>query len=556
MIIDARTLPADETIETEVCIVGTGPAGVSLARELAGQHFRVCLLESGGLDRPNAETKSLGNVETDGTFVQVTSDNRNRQFGGNSSYWGIKLKQTELGVRLTPLDEVDFEKRDWLPYSGWPFTREHLVPYYERAQAVFQAGPFAYAPEDWETEDAPKLPFKQNRAATSIFQFGNGSLFSTLYRDEIDRANNITTYIHANAIELETDEDGNTIRRVKVACLEGKSFWISAKLVILAAGGVENTHLLLLSNKTHKAGIGNQYDQVGRFFMDHPIIQGGVIVPFDRQIFNRTALYDLRRINGAHVMGGLTLTDDAMRREQLPNITAWIFPRDKRFCPSQAMTSLKTLLSPRCLEKGPQGLLQNLGNVVTGIDDIAGSVYDKLTRKPQPFWSNLSTGGWSHLQDNKERAYGVFEVVHMIEQAPHPDNRLLLGDELDRLGRRRIRLQSCWREADLHGVSRAQAAIAEDLYRSGIGQLQIARNGEEFIVDTLGASHHMGTTRMHVDPAQGVVDENCKVHEVSNLFIASSSVFPTGGCANPTLTIVALAIRLADRVKTLMAGAL
>jgi choline dehydrogenase-like flavoprotein len=128
MLIDARTLSADETIETEVCIVGTGPAGLSLARELAGQDFRVCLLESGGLDLPDPDTESLAEVETEGDFVQVFPDRRNRRFGGNSSYWGINISKGQLGLRHVPLDDVDFEKRDGFPYSGWPFERDHLVP--------------------------------------------------------------------------------------------------------------------------------------------------------------------------------------------------------------------------------------------------------------------------------------------------------------------------------------------------------------------------------------------------------------------------------------------
>lgn len=555
MIIDARIIPSDESIETDVCIVGAGPAGISLARELAGQDFRVCLLESGGFEEPDQAMQELADVESDGQFVQVTPTNRNRRFGGNSSYWAINLKHSPRGIRLIPLFETDFEPRDWLPYSGWPFKREHLIPYYKRAQEVFGSGPYAYEAEDWATAEAPQLPLKGSRAKTSIFQFGDGALFTREYRTELDRAPNITTYTYANALELDTDDSGQTVNRVQVGTLNGNRFWISAKIVILAAGGVESTHLLMLSNRVHQNGIGNQHDLLGRFFMDHPIIHGGLIVPFDRQIFNRTTLYDLRDVNGTHVMGGLTLTDEVMRREKLLNISCWIFPRAKRFRSSDAMTSLKRLASSQRFEQGMGGFFQDLGKVATGIDDIAASISDKIRRKQQPFWPTMALGGWSHLQPNRDKEYGVFEVVHMVEQVPNPDNRLRLGDGIDRLGRRKIRLDSCWREADLQGINRAQAVLAEELERSGIGKFVIEReeNGE-LIVSTLGASHHMGTTRMHDDPKQGVVDANCRVHGVSNLFIASSSVFPTGSCANPTLTIVALSLRIADQVKAMMAG--
>jgi hypothetical protein len=250
-------------------------------------------------------------------------------------------------------------------------------------------------------------------------------------------------------------------------------------------------------------------------------------------------------------MGGLSLTNEAMRREQLLNMSALLLPRPKKYRSSEAVSSLKALLSSSGLKQDSKGILQHLFNVVTGIDEIAVSAYCQLTNKPQPFWPNLSQGGWSQIP-NKERIYDVFEVLHQTEQAPHPDNRVVLGTEQDKLGRRKAQMQTRWREVDIRGVRRAQAIFAEEIARAGLGLYQIALDGELPLIAHEGTSHHMGTTRMHIDPKQGVVNENCQVHSVSNLFIASSSVFPTGGYANPTLTIVALAIRLADRIKRTM----
>ena len=557
MLIDARTLPDGETIETEVCIVGTGPAGLTLAREFIEQGFRVCVLERGGLEEPDPETVSLAEVETEGDFVQVLPDRRNRRFGGNARYWAINIDRDLQGPRLCPLDEVDFEQRDWLPHSGWPFDYAHLLPFYQRAQTVCRLGAFDYSGAAWADDQSPVLLFKGDRIITKMFQFGPAKTFYQEYRDQIDQASNITTYLHANAVELETDETAQTVTRVRVGCLGGTQFWVAAKIVILAAGGVESTHLLLLSNQVQKTGLGNEYDQVGRYFMDHPIVPGGLFIPSNPNLFNQTALYDLRKVNGIPVMAGLGLTNEAMRRDQVLNMASWIFPRAARFRSSEAVTSLKELLSPALLQQDWSRTSQQLSTVVTGIDDIAASAYDKLTGKlagkQQPFWANLSTGGWSYLQENKAEVYGVFEVLHLTEQAPDPDNRIVLSDELDKLGRQKAKMQTCWREVDIENIKRSQDILAAEIERSGLGHYQIERDGDRPLLESAGASHHMGTTRMHADPKQGVVDAECRVHSTSNLYIASSSVFPTGGYANPTLTIVALALRLADRIKQVMA---
>lgn len=552
MLIDSRTLPANETIETEVCIVGAGPAGITLARELAGQSFRVCLLESGGLE-VDAQTQSLCEAETvvDTFPVQAPHDTRRRQFGGTSNAWAVKIGNQQIGVRHMPLSATDFEQRAWLPYSGWPFTRSHLEPFYERAQAVCQLGPFAYDAEAWKTAEAPSLPLIGSRLNTSMFQFGPRDIFSQEYRDEISRARNITTYLNANVVEIETDPTASMVTRVRVACLGGHSFWVAAKLFILATGGIENARLLLLSNQIQKTGLGNQNDLVGRFFMEHPMVGCGLFIPANSQIFNHTALYDMRRVQGTPVMGILTLTEDTMRREQLMNISAMLFPVPKPY-QVEAAESLKTLMSKLLRAKLPEHALQQVKNVASGLDYLVPAA-GRAAFQNQSLLPNMGRGGWSDLRHN-ERRFTAFEVIHQTEQAPDPDNRVTLSAEQDRLGRRKARLHWRWLDADIHSIQRAQQIMAEEIERSGLGRLVIEHDGGfPKLYTPAGTHHHMGTTRMHPDPKQGVVNENCRVHGISNLFIAGSSVFPTGGFANPTLTIVALAVRLADQVKAILA---
>jgi choline dehydrogenase-like flavoprotein len=185
------------------------------------------------------------------------------------------------------------------------------------------------------------------------------------------------------------------------------------------------------------------------------------------------------------------------------------------------------------------------------VDDL---IYLQWRRKQRiGFPYGLDTGGWSELP-NKAQKFGCYEVFHITEQAPDPANRIMLSDDRDRLGCRKVKIQWRWNDIDIHSTRRAQDIFAEEFARIGLGKLNLELDRGVPQVFLPSTHHNIGSTRMHDNPKQGVVDANCKVHGVSNLFIASSSVFPAGGYANPTLTIIAIAIRVADEVKTRMAG--
>ncbi len=576
MLIDARTLSNGEVIGAEVCIVGAGPAGLTLAQEFLGQNYQVCLLETGGLE-PDDEIQSLSNGETIGNYTGLEVSRR-RQVGGMSNEWAIELSETDRGVRYTPLDEIDFEQRDGIPHSGWCLERKTIEPYYKRAQAAAQAGPFAYDADTWEDAAAPRLPIQGDRIQTSMFQFGSRNVFVETYRERVIQSPNIHLYTHGTAVELESSENAQTVKRVRVACLSGKQFWIAARFFIVSSGAIESARLLLLSNKTQPNGLGNDHDVVGRFFMDHPFICTGEFTPTDRQLFNKTSLYDRRVINGTQVMGKLALSAQTLREEQLLNMCSKLFPRYplyqmkaarvvkkvfmsqymelKQSSHSESVRSLRLLL--KALTQGgksPQEIGQLLVNVGTGLGDIFKAAYRAAVIDPlQPnIPADMARCGWSEWR-NKDRKFGYFEVWSLIEQSPDPENRLTLSDQIDRLGCRKAKVHWHWSDSDVARIKRAQEILAEDIRRSGLGELKLYRqDGDKPFMMSSTAHHHMGTTRMHNDPKQGVVDVNCQVHGLSNLFIASSAVFPTGGYANPTLTVLALAIRIADHVKAMMA---
>ena len=550
MIIDSRSLPNNETIKTDICIVGAGTAGIILAKELMDKQFRVCLLESGGLE-PDQETQKLCWGENIGLPYFTLDTARARYFGGSSNRWHIAIGNNSLGARMRPLDEIDFEERDWIPYSGWPFDKSHIDPYYKRAQSICKIEPFTYDVGDWEDSiRTPRLPLTEDRVKTIIFKFGSNYPFIKYIPKEISKAGNINIYLHANVIEIETDEPARTVTRLCVATLQGNRFWVSAKVFILAAGGIETPRLLLLSNKRQKFGLGNQNDLVGRFFMEHLHFWSGIFVPSEPDIFKSTALYNnVNRVNGLPIIGKLAFTSKVLRREKMVNHCVQLIPRivlnsshSRLFYPgisSESVSSAKILVSAIRGRNIPDDFGKHIKNVLTGMDDIAVAAYRKVRRK---IYKNF----------NKKRIR-EFNLAHMAEQIPNPNSRITLSDERDSLGLNRVLLNWQVSSADILSAIRAQEIIDEELRHSGLGRLYIHMNDEKPPSDLHGGYHHMGTTRMHTDPKKGVVDKNCKVHNISNLFIAGPSVFPTGGYANPVLTIVALAVRLADHIKNVMA---
>ncbi len=548
MVIDARSLPDRQKIETDVCIVGTGTAGLTVAREFLDKEFKVCLLESGGLE-PDQKTQSLSWGENVGLPYYPLDTAAGRYFGGSTNRWHVDISGNQFGARMRPFDEIDFEERAWIPESGWPFGKDHLDPFYERAQSVCRIGPYTYDAKDWEDpEKEPSLSFTGSRVKTAIFQFVSRSPFIE-YGEQIKHARNMTTYLNANAVDIETDETGRVVRQVHAACLGGNRFSVSSKVFILALGGIETPRLLLLSSQRQSCGLSNEHDLVGRYFMEHLHFWFGFYVPSKPEDLRLTALYrDIHPVKGFPVIGKIALSEETQRSERLANGCIQLIPRivlTKSIEPyvhpaiaSKGIDSLKTMRSIFRHGKMPDDVMKHLLNITTDMGGVAGAAFRKAWRK---------LGG-----PIRKRSI-IYRLAHMTEQVPNPNSRVLLGDDRDCLGVRQPKLD--WRITDLdeHSTIRMRAIIDEEFRRAGLGWLCTSMYRGTYLPGLHGGYHHMGTTRMHDNPKKGVVDRDCRVHGTSNLFIAGPSVFPTGGYANPILTAVALALRLADHVKQGMA---
>ncbi len=491
--IDARALPSGTTLETDLLIIGGGPAGITLALALKDSPIAVTLLESGGMEF-DGPTQNLYDGPETGTPYLPLNGSRMRFLGGSTNHWGGWCR---------PLEKIDFEQRDWLAHSGWPFGREVLEPYYPQAQELVEAGPFIY-------DDAPKrfsvttLAMGDGGLETVWFQFSKmrGSVlpthFGERYANDLKKIPNLKLYTHANATALRLTSDGKLLNHVEAATLSGVRFTVVPKYVVLGAGAIENARLMLASNDVMKSGVGNANDLVGRYFSDHPIPgNNATLVTFAGRL---SPFYlGTQHAGGAHVRAA--------------------------FAPTEKFRRLRHVL----------------GSLIT-VD--GGAKLDSLGE------AAVQTAAEAMGYD-ASRAH-AYTIGCGFEPAPDPGRRVTLDAARDALGMPRVSLNNTISDDDF---ARYRATLKEwgrQLLASGAGLLQIHHSTrEEWLQGLDWGNHHMGTTRMHADPKRGVTDANGLVHGIGNLFVSGSGLFPTYGASNPTMNLVALTLRLADHLKGL-----
>jgi choline dehydrogenase-like flavoprotein len=533
MFVDARSLDDGTKIESDVCVIGAGVAGITLALELDKQGIHTCLLESGGMG-PDDETRDLYRGESADLPYHFADGCRSRFLGGSSNCWGGWCR---------PFDDLDFEKRDWVRNSGWPINRADLEAYYQRTHDILKLGPYNYDSAYWERAigraDVKRIPLPTGRVVDAISQFSPPVRMGKLYRDALSRSKHIRVVLYANVTEIETGPDACSVRSLRIATLSGRRLVATAREFVLATGGIENARLLLVSNKTQPAGLGNGHDLVGRFFMDHPRIYCGSI-KFARE-WERNKLFDIKfhyqnhvvAANGTRIAAQFTLTPAVQAQHQISNAKVWfssVFPGDETEA-AETLIRIKHRMEQK--EQPGSTLARDLLTLAAHPIDATGFA---MARIFQPRWL---------VRDVQFQA--------IVEPEPDPDARVTLHTERDRLGMNRVRVG--WRLSSIvrRSFDRNFQIMADELERTGVAKVTLdppleGRNDWPASLHDQGTWHHMGTTRMHESPRSGVVDRNCRVHGIANLYVAGSSVFPTAGANFPTITICALAIRLAEHL--------
>lgn len=509
---DARTLDDGTTIEGDLCIIGAGAAGISMALEWAGTSHDVILLEGGGFE-VETQMQDLYKGEILGQPYFPLNAARLHAFGGTTGHWA--------GF-CAPYDPIDFENRDWVPHSGWPIARQDLDPFYARAQKLVELGPYEYEAVYWtrQAPDRRELPLSRDVVWTKMWQFSPPTRFGTTYRDEITEADNVHLYTYANAVEVEANEPVRAAEGIRVKTPNGKEHRARARHYVLACGAIQNARLLLASNRQAPDGLGNDHDLVGRYFMEHIEMPGAQLIlaqPQPMDLYMMTFLETKAR-------GELSLTADVQREQRILNGVASLDP------------GVYEVLRGTFQQYTPEFVKKNLRLSPEELKAIIEQAQQDAPDQPPP---------------SEQRAFKLFTRQ---EQAPNPHSQVTLSDETDALGMPRVALDWQLTDLDKRSMRTFYETLGREMGRSGLGRVRLLEwlqaddaSWPDFVS---GAWHHMGTTRMHEDPSQGVVDAHCRVHGIGNLYVAGSAVYPTAGTANPTLTLIALTLRLSDHLKT------
>lgn len=549
MIDDANTVPRHTMLKADVCVVGAGPAGIALALALGEAGLQVLLLEA-GREGPDARAQELYEGELANDLHSPPHRYRLRGLGGSSAIWG---------GRCMPMDPIDFEVRPWVPYSGWPLAFETLQPYYAAANALAEAGRYAYDAREALPGAAPLVRGWHSEIVRTdgLERFSCPTDFGRRYarRLRVSRVIRVLRGAVCTGIRLQpgasTDRPA-PVQALDIATLAGNRLQACARAVVLATGGLETARLLLCSNDVHPHGVGNRHDVVGRYYMCHLAGNLGTLTLHGAPDAVRHG-YEIAA-DGVYCRRRLTLSDVCQRREHLLNTVARLhFPRIAD--PGHRSGVLSGLFLARRFIRYEYGrrlhdgcalsiplLARHTLNVARDTGRTAAFLGHWVTRRTLALRKFPSV----ILANTTNR----FSLEVQGEQQPHPDSRVTLSQNRDALGLRRLCVDWRYRPEDITSVRRTLDLMAGEIARSGIGHLHIDHTTLEEDLLRYGAygGHHLGTARMGLDPRTSVVDAHARVHDVDNLYIAGSAVFPTSGQANPTLTLIALSLRLADHL--------
>jgi choline dehydrogenase-like flavoprotein len=555
MIDDARSIPAGSRIEADLCVIGGGAAAICLCLEYMKSGKTVVMLPGGGANQSaDAIDFYRGKVNPSGSHEPL-EENRLRMWGGTTTVWG---------GRCVSFDPIDFEERPWVPDSGWPLDPEDLADYVARANRIAEAG---------EADFDARTSFPHTQPEI-ISGFDNGEIvswplerwsvptdFSKRYRPDLETASNVRVLLHAHAIHLQMDPDGTRVDHVNAACRPGAVFEVHSKQTVVACGALENARLLLASNDVLAEGIGNTHDLVGRYYQSHRFGVCGYAVLNEPE---KGFVYDFEKDReGVYCRRRFWLTPEAQRTHRVNNAVGFFF-RTASAASEHRNAMVSVILLAKIFlggaKKGPRRLVGIVKDQRREIWSHFGIV---LKDGHSVFGQILAVAYTRFFQKRRlpmvlpSRKANRFPLFFQTEHAPSRNSRVLLDPTAkDDFGIPRLDVRIQFAEIDFHTVRTFVHLFKQRLEESGKGTFHLSERDREMLehperLRFNSNSHNIGTTRMADTPEQGVVDTDCKVFGAANLYAAGASVFPTSSHANPTLMIIALAVRLADHLSTI-----
>jgi choline dehydrogenase-like flavoprotein len=516
-IIDALHEPTDQILTTDTCVVGAGAAGITLARELSKTNSDVILLESGSLSL-EGDTQALYQGNNIGLEYFDLLTCRLRYFGGTTNHWGGYCRYN---------DEIDYLGRPEYGVPKWPLSADELTPYIQLAARQLELDYDNFNPHTIFTKHGQKstdlLDDESLGLQTKVFQITKNRRLAEIHKDEIKQSTKIRLYLHLNAVDIKLNNSGNQVSELITKTIYGKNIKVKANNFILACHAIENARLLLSSDSQVSNGIGNEHDHVGRYFMDHVHLHASEFIPTQ----NFPILYNTRYLHKLGINANIGFTDSSLREMGILQYYC-------RFNPVYTSQSVETALrniNNTLWEPYDEQLLNDMSVVLS---DLVGATKLTITTKSLKYSPHPR----------------FYRLDHRIEQAPNPLSRIKLSTERDSLGNRRADLDWQLNEMDYRTFRLGQDKIIKELSALGAGRFRVTEITDEYVNDNAaGHYHHIGTTRMADNEKYGVVDKNCQVFNIHNLYIAGSSVFPTSGYSGPTMMVMAMALRLAKHLK-------
>jgi choline dehydrogenase-like flavoprotein len=547
MRIDAANIAPGAELTADVAIVGAGPAGIVLARELSASRLNVLLLES-GRETFDARIQALGDAELADEHHVATELATRRQLGGASNTWG---------GRCVPFDQVDFEKRDVTGGIAWPVTYDELARYFAGACDWLRCGrPVFSARELPELADRALVPGLRDSdvLASSLERWSLPTNFAREYGRALAGDPRIRLVLGATCVRVNCDEGGRP-SGLAFRSLNGSAFSARASRYVLAAGGLESTRLLMISSE---AGLGNQSGHLGRWYMAHSECRLGHVrfsTPPEATIFGHE-----RDADGVYVRRRFTFSREAQRRHGLPNTAIWLAnPKisDPRHGSAVLSFVYLALASPLGRFAVAEGIRQAH---LAGRRDEARRHWRNVLSHPLGAAAFAIRFGYDRYLRRGRKVPGFFirsasntyPLVYHAEHLPSYDSHVRLSDERDALGVPRLETHLAFREEEAEAAVRAHEQLDDHLRTCGVGRVEITEPepAASAMRQFFGGYHQSGTTRMSTDPKDGVVDPNLAVHGTDNLFVASSSTFPTSSQANSTFTIIVFTLRLAQHLRS------